>query len=1110
MTRRGSSIIFFVRFKNKRKGQKMKKIILKDISKSYFLIFLFLLLFPLLLFCTSFDVYAAGIRFTGKLNIVRQDTGNGIYSTDDINTNFSGLINDNNANGSITNGETITYLGCCITEAGGMKVENNKVLDPVTVDELNYLAGDSLFKEGDLVDQINFVGDTVTEKNGRIEVGVSYIFDAETFSDENPENYPFDFNTVLISQFEILEEDDKKVEIFSAVGKLESCGELDSDEDGHNNICDNCPHTPNSEQVDTDSDGIGDACDTDSYITTNRLNINNNGNQVTRESFVGSSSDDGRFVAFVSSDTNLVIGDTNNTYDVFVRDRQYGKTIRVSVGTDGSQANGPSYTPTISGDGRFVAFASSASNLVAGDSNDEIDIFVHDRLTGVTTRDNVDSSGNQVSGNRFGIHLEPVISKNGRYVAFASSASNLVDNDTNDELDVFVHDRLTGETTKVSVDSNGNQASGGPGSLRPSISDDGRYVAFDSYASNLVINDPNGEESSIFVHDRNTGETSLIGHGSSADTITASIAPVISGSGRYVAFYSSTTNTTYRDVFVHDRGSGETIQVSVSSSGIPGNADSRLPTISDDGRYVAFYSNATNLVSGDENGKPDIFVHDQKSGETIRVSIDSSEKPYISGNGKYVHFGSYDNSLVSGDTNGVNDVFARGPYCDDASNDVCDSDVDGRHDSFDNCVWIYNPSQGDLDSDGIGNACDPDFIKISQDERKALIALYNSTDGSNWTNNSGWLGEPGTECNWYGITCQGINNTLQVINIALPGNNLNGTISPEIGELINLTSLNLSSNQLAGSIPPEIGELINLTSLILQSNQLAGSIPPEIGELINLQFLNLNYNQLSGLIPETIGNLVDLIIIGLRANQLSGPIPSQIGNLIKLEILNLADNQLSGPIPTQIGNLIKLEIITLADNQLSCSFPPELGALINLTHLYLQQNYISDIPPEFINLYNLQTLDISNNCISNGISIDLHVPNLIGLNMQADTCEMSCDQNGNGLPDDWEFNYFGDYDEVSSGDPDGDGLVNIDEFLIGTDPNNPDTDNDGLSDGVEVNILGTSPIVNDTDGNGIPDSDEDSDGDGITNAQEIRCGSNPTNPNSKCINALPFLMLLLE
>jgi Tol biopolymer transport system component len=396
-----------------------------------------------------------------------------------------------------------------------------------------------------------------------------------------------------------------------------------------------------------------------------------------------------RFVAFASGATNLVTGDTNGYYDIFVRDRLTGATTRVSVDSNGVQANNTSGNPSISGDGRFVAFRSNATNLVSGDTNDKYDIFVRDRLAGVTTRVSVDSTGAQAN-NHSG---ESSISANGRFVAFQSGATNLVTGDTNDKYDIFVRDRLAGVTTRVSVDSNGVQANNTSGN--PSISGDGRFVAFRSDATNLVAGDTN-DEVDVFVHDRDPDGNGIFDEGNGATTRVSvdsngvqgnnySNEPSISADGRFVAFVSRATNLVTGDtndevdVFVHDRdpdgngifdeGNGATTRVSVDSTGAQATGGISVePSISADGRFVAFASDATNLVTGDTNDYEDVFVRDRLTGVTTRVSVDStgaqatdddSDRPSISADGRFVAFETKATNLVTGDTNGERDIFVH-------------------------------------------------------------------------------------------------------------------------------------------------------------------------------------------------------------------------------------------------------------------------------------------------------------------------------------------------------------------------------------------------------------------------------------------------------------------
>src|SRR4028118_979753 len=207
-------------------------------------------------------------------------------------------------------------------------------------------------------------------------------------------------------------------------------------------------------------------------MTLTRVSVDSAGNLGNDRSSFPSISTDGRFVAFASDASNIVPGDTNNRSDIFVRDTLTNTTTRVSLDSAGNQGNRDSSFPSISADGRFVAFASDASNIVPGDTNNRSDIFVRDRLTNTTTRVSVDSAGNQ--GNRDSNY--PSISADGRFVAFESDASNIVPGDTNNSHDIFVRDTLTNTTTRVSVDSADNQGNGY--SNTPSISADGRFVAF--------------------------------------------------------------------------------------------------------------------------------------------------------------------------------------------------------------------------------------------------------------------------------------------------------------------------------------------------------------------------------------------------------------------------------------------------------------------------------------------------------------------------------------------------------------------------------------------------------------------------------------------------------
>lgn len=403
---------------------------------------------------------------------------------------------------------------------------------------------------------------------------------------------------------------------------------------------------------------------------TERVSVDSGGVEGNGHCYHSAISADGRYVAFRSGANNLVSGDTNNLDDIFVRDRQSGLTERVSVDALGVQGNDRSDFPSISADGRYVAFASSASNLVSGDTSSRKDIFVRDRQSGTIERVSVDSLG--VQGNFDSEY--PRISADGRFVTFYSAASNLVSGDFNGSSDIFVHDRQSGSTELVSLSSLGTQ--GNIGSADSSISADGRFVAFQSEASTLVVGDTNFR-TDVFVRDRQSGTTVRV----SVDSLGvqangSSNFPSISADGRYVAFQSSASNLVSgdtngtSDVFVHDRHSGVTELASLDSFGVQGNSVVWNPSISADGRFVAFHSYSSNLVSGDTNGNLDTFVRDLLTATTVRVSLDSLgaqangssgifDPPAISADGRYLAFASDASNLTSDDTNGLFDIFVR-------------------------------------------------------------------------------------------------------------------------------------------------------------------------------------------------------------------------------------------------------------------------------------------------------------------------------------------------------------------------------------------------------------------------------------------------------------------
>ncbi|MEM9035364.1 MAG: hypothetical protein AAGD18_12295 [Actinomycetota bacterium] len=371
---------------------------------------------------------------------------------------------------------------------------------------------------------------------------------------------------------------------------------------------------------------------------------------------------DGRFVAFHSRSSNLVSGDFAGHDDVFVLDRLTSTMSLVSRSTSGTPGDADSLNPAISDDGRFIAFQSDATDLVVGDTNDETDVFVHDRITGTTTRVS-QASGGVDADDGSGVAS---ISGDGRYVAFESAATNLTDGDDNDALDVFVADRTDGSIRLASV-----SIGGGPGdsdSFAPSLSRDGRYVAFSTFAADLFDGDDNAEYD-IVLRDLTGGSTRRVSVGDTGGPLPGdAFDPAVDGDASHVAFRVTGVDggVRFTDVRVWRAATGRSELVSVSTFGGPANAPSLGPTISADGDFVAFHSLASDLVAGDVEGQLDVFVRDLASGTTTRVSEgeerggdERSLNASLSRDGSVVAFESDAEDLVDGASNGVRHVFLR-------------------------------------------------------------------------------------------------------------------------------------------------------------------------------------------------------------------------------------------------------------------------------------------------------------------------------------------------------------------------------------------------------------------------------------------------------------------
>jgi len=417
-------------------------------------------------------------------------------------------------------------------------------------------------------------------------------------------------------------------------------------------------------------------------LTTQRANVTSDGTQSQYDigSTTSALSSDGRYVVFDSYASDLVTGDTNNTWDVFLHDNKTGTTTIVSVASDGTKGNYDSQATSMSADARYIVFQSNATNLVTGDTNSKTDIFLHDMQTGETKRVSVDSNGTQANGASTN-YINSTISGDGRYITFASTATNLVTGDTNGKSDIFLHDMQTGTTKMISLAD--DSTLGNADSVNPVISSDGQHIAYSSSATNLVANDTNGQ-CDIFEYNLQTGKTiriSVASDGTQADRV--SYEASISSDGRYVAFASNATNLVSgdtneaQDIFVHDLQSGTTIRVSVASDGAQGIGNADYPCISGDGRYVVFDSSA-NLIANKQNAGVNIYFHDMVTGHTRSITSSDqgnnySMRPAISQNGEHIAYTSSISNIIAGDTNGKTDLFVTNTV--DAATDAYLSDL---------------------------------------------------------------------------------------------------------------------------------------------------------------------------------------------------------------------------------------------------------------------------------------------------------------------------------------------------------------------------------------------------------------------------------------------------
>jgi len=393
-------------------------------------------------------------------------------------------------------------------------------------------------------------------------------------------------------------------------------------------------------------------------------------------------SDNGRFVVFESLASTLVADDTNVKNDVFLRDRELQTTVKISEGFNGEGTNGNSFAPRLTGDGRYIVFASDASNLAENDNNNVRDIFVYDTTNKQTEMISIAENGDYFDG----MSMLPDISADGRYVVFQSLARNWGEDDTNNTWDALLHDRETKKTITTNVSSEGIESHSGGGI--PSISADGLFVCFGSSASNLVSGDTN-REYDIFLYDVLNKQTLRVNVASDGTQSSGFIDSdglkakgdgrlcSLSGDGRYIAFQSQANNLVpndlneNNDVFVHDRILQITERVSLTSTGEEGDGHSGISSISSNGRYIAFQSNSSNFS---DNSKQDHnqFIKDRELG-TIKLATYATDgttrvssgfiymQSTISGDGQHLVFRSGEGNLVQDDNNANWDTFVHGP-----------------------------------------------------------------------------------------------------------------------------------------------------------------------------------------------------------------------------------------------------------------------------------------------------------------------------------------------------------------------------------------------------------------------------------------------------------------
>ena len=401
-----------------------------------------------------------------------------------------------------------------------------------------------------------------------------------------------------------------------------------------------------------------------------RVSIGTNGLQGNNDSFFISLSDDAKVAAFESFASNWATDQSGlNFVDIFVRDLVDNTTTKITFGPSGAVANQRSFDPIVSADGRYVSFTSYASNLVPDDTNrhifddDGLDVFLYDRVTGTLKRVTLDWEGEQIDANSVGR-----ITGDARYVVFVSNGLEVVQNDFSyNKSAIYIRDLQTGTIERITKGAGNAFPNGNLEGVDTSY--DGRYIIYLSDASNIVP-DTNGLRD-VMLYDRNSGQTTLVSKPAEGGQANGISSPAhITPDGRYIVFRSYASNLVpgdingKSDIFLYDTMTEEIELVSISSSGVQGNGDSKDPAICGSGRFISFTSEATNLVSLPHNGERQIYVHDRVTRTTfLATGTDTfmgngrAHRSTLSNDCSTIGFATEASNIVSGDTNGFRDLF---------------------------------------------------------------------------------------------------------------------------------------------------------------------------------------------------------------------------------------------------------------------------------------------------------------------------------------------------------------------------------------------------------------------------------------------------------------------